>query len=418
MSVIQFILDLGASGMLPLIVLVLGLVFGLSLGRAFRAGVTIGVGFVGIGLVIGLLTGSLGPAAQAMVERFGIQLNVLDVGWPAAAAIAFASQVGAVVIPVGLLVNLVMLVTRTTQTLNIDLWNYWHFAFTGALVTAATGQLWLGVAAAAINAAIVLKLGDWTAKQVQEFYGLPGISLPHGLSAAYVPIALPLNALIDRIPVLRDIELDTDKIQQRLGVFGDPVMLGLFLGVVLGLLAGYDVKAVLQLGVSMAAVMLLMPRMVRILMEGLMPVSEAAREFLKQRFQGRDFYIGLDSAIAVGHPASIATALILVPITLLLAVIVPGNRLLPFGDLATIPFVVCMIAPVVRGNVFRSVLIGMVAIAVGLLMSTHVASLHTAAAIAAQFEIPAGATEISSIGDGANPLTWVLLQVARLFAGQ
>ncbi|HEY8418362.1 MAG TPA: PTS transporter subunit IIC, partial [Limnochordales bacterium] len=100
------------------------------------------------------------------------------------------------------------------------------------------------------------------------------------------------------------------------------------------------------------------------------------------------------------------------------AVIVPGNRLLPFGDLATIPFVVCMIAPVVRGNVFRSVLIGMVAIAVGLLMSTHVASLHTAAAIAAQFEIPAGATEISSIGDGANPLTWVLLQVARLFAGQ
>ncbi|HLT57497.1 MAG: galactitol-specific PTS transporter subunit IIC [Limnochordales bacterium] len=418
MSVIQFILDLGASVMLPLIVLVLGLVFGLSLGRAFRAGVTIGVGFVGIGLVIGLLTGSLGPAAQAMVERFGIQLNVLDVGWPAAAAIAFASQVGAVVIPVGLLVNLVMLVTRTTQTLNIDLWNYWHFAFTGALVTAATGQLWLGVAAAAINAAIVLKLGDWTAKQVQEFYGLPGISLPHGLSAAYVPIALPLNALIDRIPVLRDIELDTDKIQQRLGVFGDPVMLGLFLGVVLGLLAGYDVKAVLQLGVSMAAVMLLMPRMVRILMEGLMPVSEAAREFLKQRFQGRDFYIGLDSAIAVGHPASIATALILVPITLLLAVIVPGNRLLPFGDLATIPFVVCMIAPVVRGNVFRSVLIGMVAIAVGLLMSTHVASLHTAAAIAAQFEIPAGATEISSIGDGANPLTWVLLQVARLFAGQ
>jgi len=101
MSVIQFILDLGASVMLPLIVLVLGLVFGLSLGRAFRAGVTIGVGFVGIGLVIGLLTGSLGPAAQAMVERFGIQLNVLDVGWPAAAAIAFASQVGAVVIPVG-----------------------------------------------------------------------------------------------------------------------------------------------------------------------------------------------------------------------------------------------------------------------------------------------------------------------------
>ncbi|MBO8141617.1 MAG: PTS galactitol transporter subunit IIC [Firmicutes bacterium] len=415
MPVIQFILDLGASVMLPLIIFVMGIAFGLKAGRAFRAGVTIGVGFVGIGLVIGLLTGSLGPAAQAMVERFGIQLNVLDVGWPAAAAIAFASQVGAVVIPVGLLVNLVMLLTRTTQTLNIDLWNFWHFAFTGALVTEATGKLWLGVAAAAVNAAIILKLADWTAKPIQEFYGVPGISLPHGLSAAYVPIAIPLNALIDRIPVVRDIDLDTAKIQQRLGVFGDPMMLGLLLGIALGLLAGYSVQETLQLGVSMAAVMLLMPRMVRLLMEGLMPVSEAAREYLRRRFQGREFYIGLDSAVAVGHPASIATALILVPVTLLLAVIVPGNRLLPFGDLATIPFVVCMIAPIVRGNVFRSVLIGMVAITVGLLMSTSVASLHTAAAIAAQFDIPAGAAEISSIGDGANPLTWVLLQLSRLF---
>ncbi|QBS36621.1 MULTISPECIES: PTS galactitol transporter subunit IIC [Thermaerobacter] len=414
MGVIQYILDLGASVMLPIIILLLGAAFGLGWGRSFRAGLTIGVGFVGIGLVINLLVENLGPAAKAMVDRFGVQLDVVDVGWPAAASIAFASQVGAFVIPIGLGVNILMLLTRTTQTLNVDLWNYWHFAFTGALVAAATGSLPLGLIAAAINAAIVLKLGDWSARSVQEFYDAPGISLPHGFSAAYVPIAVPLNALLDRIPGIRSVVISPESIQRRLGVIGDPLVQGLVLGIALGLLAGYNAQKTLQLGITMAAVMLLMPRMVRLLMEGLMPVSEAARQFMQRRFAHRMVYIGLDSAIAVGHPAAIATSLILVPIAIGLAVIIPGNHVLPFGDLATIPFMVAMVIPVVRGNVFRSVIIGSVVLAVGLLIATNVAPLHTEAAIASGFQMPEGATLISSICDGANPLTWVLLKLMQL----
>ena len=52
--------------------------------------------------------------------------------------------------------------------------------------------------AAAINSAIVLKLGDWTA--LSSSLRLPGISLPHGFSLAYVPVAIPLNKLFDKIP--------------------------------------------------------------------------------------------------------------------------------------------------------------------------------------------------------------------------
>lgn len=415
MSIIRFILDLGAVVMLPIIIFVLGLILGQKPGKAFRAGITIGIGFIGINLVIGLLVNNLGPAAKAMVENMGVSLDIIDVGWPAAAAIAFASKVGAFVIPIGLAVNILMLVTRTTKTVNVDLWNYWHFAFTGALVTAATGSLPLGMVAAAINAAIVLKLGDWTAPMVQEFYGLPGISLPHGFSAAYVPIAIPLNKLIDKIPVINKIEANPEQISKRFGVFGEPVMLGLILGIILGLLAKYDAKATLNLGMSMAGVMFLMPRMVRILMEGLIPVSEAAKAFIQKRFAGKEFYIGLDSAVAIGHPAAIATALILVPITIFLALIIPGNRVLPFGDLATIPFMVAMVAPITRGNVFRSVLIGIIVIAVGLLIATNVSPLHTQAAIDAAFKFPEGATNISSICDGANPLTWILLKLMQIF---
>ncbi|KYO65271.1 PTS galactitol transporter subunit IIC [Thermovenabulum gondwanense] len=415
MSIIKFILDLGAVVMLPIIIFILAVILGEKPGKAFRAGVTIGIGFIGINLVIGLLVNNLGPAAKAMVENMGIKLNVIDVGWPAAAAIAFASQVGAFVIPIGLAVNILMLAFGLTKTVNVDLWNFWHFAFTGALVAAATKSLTLGMVAAAINAAIVLKLGDWTAPMIQEFYGIPGISLPHGFSAAYVPIAIPLNKLMDKIPGINKIEANPDEISKKFGVFGEPVIMGLILGIILGLLAKYDAKATLNLGMSMAGVMFLMPRMVKILMEGLIPVSEAAKNFMQKRFAGKEFYIGLDSAVSIGHPAAIATALILVPITILLAVIIPGNRVLPFGDLATIPFMVAMVAPICKGNVFRSVIIGAIVIAVGLLIATNVSPLHTQAAIDASFQFPEGASMISSICDGANPLTWILLQIMKIF---
>jgi PTS system galactitol-specific IIC component len=201
----------------------------------------------------------------------------------------------------------------------------------------------------------------------------------------------------------------------------------LVIGLLLGCLAwlgdtsvgnfGVQLQKILGLGINLGAVMLLMPRMVAILMEGLIPISESAREFMQRRFKGGEFYIGLDSAILIGHPAAIATSLILVPVTILLAIAMSAlrlNRVLPFGDLATIPFMVAMIAPITRGNIVRGVIIGTVVIFIGLMIATGIAPLHTAAALDAQFAIPENTTQISSICDGANPLTWLLLTFGQL----
>ncbi len=412
---------LGATVVLPIIIFILGLVLGAKPGRAFRSGVTIGVAFVGINLVIGLMWTNLSNAAQAIVQRTGASLTAVDVGWPSAAAIAFASTVGTYIILVAIIVNIVMLAINATKTLNVDVWNFWHFAFTGAMVVAATGNLVLGLAAAAVNAAIVLFLADWTAHGVQDFFGMPGLSIPHGFSAAYVPVAIPLNWVLDKIPGLKDLEADPEAIQKRFGVIGEPVILGLVIGLILGLIAFFtpaDLKTsiikTLQTGINLSAVMLLLPRMVGVLMEGLLPLSDAAREFMQRRYAGREIYIGLDSAILIGHPAAIAASLILVPIAILLAVILPGNRVLPFADLAVFPFMVCMIAPITRGNVVRMIIIGTIVIAVGFYIGTAMAPLFTTAAIDAKFSMPAGATQISSVCDGMNILTFVMLTLARL----
>ena len=140
LSTLKAIIDnLGATVALPIIIFLFAVALGAQPGRAFRAGVTIGIAFIGINLVIGLMWTNLSEVAQAMVKNTGIQRDVVDVGWPSAAAIAFGSAVGLWVIPLTLAINILMLAARLTKTLDIDIWNYWHFAFIGSYLFSVWG---------------------------------------------------------------------------------------------------------------------------------------------------------------------------------------------------------------------------------------------------------------------------------------
>ncbi len=421
-TVLKSIVDtLGATVLLPLFIFIFALILGAKVGRAFRAAVTIGVAFIGINLVIGLMWGALSGVSQALVTNAGISRDIIDVGWPAAAAVAFATDVGLWVIPVALLVNFALLLPGITKTLNVDIWNFWHYAFLGSLVTAVSGSLPMGLAAAAVGAAFMLFLGDWTAKGIQEFYDLPGISIPHGFTAPMVPLALPFNWLFDKIPGLNKVDADPDGIEKALGsTFGDPMVMGLVIGVVLGLIAYFSEFAgafvptlgkIIVLGVELAAVMVLLPRMVRILMEGLIPVSEAARTFMSKRASGREVYIGLDSAVLVGHPSAISTGLLLVPIAILLSIILPGNQMLLFADLAVLPFLTSQIAPMAKGNIVKMVFVGTFLMIFGFYFANAMAPVITEVAGGAGFAIPENAAMISSIADGFawTPLAFMLL---------
>jgi PTS system galactitol-specific IIC component len=305
-----------------------------------------------------------------------------------------------------------MLLTNTTQTIDIDIWDYWHFAFTGALAAILTGSQAIGILAAVLNEMIVLVLGDYTAPGLEKYNDLPGISLPHGFTTAFVPGAIVLNKVIDLIPGLNKVEIDMTTLQKRFGVFGEPMLVGTVLGVIIGIVAGKDVTGVLGLGITLGAVLVLIPKMAAMLMEGLIPISDAASEFISKNFQNRGkIYIGLDSAVGIGHPTTLAVSLVLVPLTVFLAVILPGNKVLPFADLAVIPWMFVLIIPVVKNNGFRALIIGFITLAIGLWIATDLAPMITQAAVNASFQIPPGATEISSICDGANPLTWAIVRL-------
>ncbi|MGK3722076.1 PTS galactitol transporter subunit IIC [Priestia megaterium] len=416
----QYILGLGPTVMLPIVVFILAICFRVKPGKALRSAVIIGMGFVGIFLIFNLLIESVGPAAKAMVDRTGIDLPVVDTGWPPLAAIAFASPVAPFVIPMVVLLNIVMIMLRWTKTVDIDLWNYWHFAFAGALVYSATGSFFLGLLGAAIATIATLKIADWSAPYIQKRFNLPGVSLPTLSSAVFFPVGVLGNKIIDSIPGVKKLKADPESIQKRFGVFGEPMMIGLILGILIGIIAGFSFDKVLQLGMNLGAVMLIMPRMVRILMEGLIPLSDAIKALLKKKFPDRqDITIGLDISVAIGNPAVISTALLMTPITILLAVILPGNKIIPLGDLSTLTVPMAMIVLACRGNIIRAVIIGIPVIIANLYIASYLAPLVTQVAKSIKFKFPEGASSlVNSFLDGGNPFRYwlVMLSQGNIFA--
>lgn len=79
-GVFQFIQGLGVSVVMPIVIFIIGCAFRTGVGKSLRAGLTVGVGFIGLNLVINSLLGtSLSPAVQAMIDRFGLSLSTIDV---------------------------------------------------------------------------------------------------------------------------------------------------------------------------------------------------------------------------------------------------------------------------------------------------------------------------------------------------
>ncbi len=410
-GILRYILDLGPTVMLPLVILFFGLALGLKPGKAFKSGLMIGIGFVGIGLVIGLMLNSLGPAAKAMADRFGMSLNVIDLGWPGASPMTWASSIAMVSIPVAILVNIVMLWLRMTKVVNVDIWNIWHMTFTGAILNIVTGSYWIGILGVVIHAAFSYKLGDWFSHDTQEYFGLEGIAIPHGTSAYCAPIAVVIDAIIERIPGLNKIEITSKKIEKRFGVLGEPVVIGLMLGIIVGFLARYNFKDILQLAVKVAGVMYLMPKVVKPIMEGLLPISTVAREKLSTKFKGEDYIIGLDPALLLGDSEVIAAGILFIPLTLIIAIIVPGNRVLPFGDLATIGFFIAMAVAVHKGNMFRTIISGFVIMFITIWISTQTIPFHTA--LAKNVGMLQPGTEVASLDQGGAPIVYILSQIFK-----
>lgn len=410
-DVIMYLLSFKPYVMLPLIIFTLAIVFKIRIKTAITSALTIGIGFIGIFMTIDYFVKIINPVIQALIARAGLQLNVLDVGWPPLAAITWSFKLAPLLLVLFMGINVVMLVFKLTKTVNIDIWNYWHVILAATMVFSVSDSLFLAVASSALSFILVLKLAEWSAPMVNKLSGMEGICIPHLSGIIYFPIGLLGDFIISKIPGLNQIDANPEKIQQRLGLLGEPMALGFLIGMALGFGAGYEVKQILDLAFSFSAVIFILPKMGGILGSSLIPISEGMKVFVQTKFPDRGVsYFGLDVAVLFSVPVVMVTSLLLMPVALILAFTLPGINFIPLGDLTNLLVPVAIICTATKGNIVRAFLVGIPVIIGNLYLASNLASFFTNLAAQSNYHITGYSGMFTSFLDGGNVYRGWLLQ--------
>lgn len=382
-AILNYILGLGAAIFLPVIMILLGLLMKMKLKKAIIAGLTLGIAFTGMNIVLGFMFDAISPAGTALVERTGLQLTAIDVGWPPMAAIAWAWPYALILFPMQIVINLIMLGFKWTNCLNVDLWNVWGKIFTASIVATVTGSLMLGLFAAAIQIVMELINADAIQKQTYNLCKIPGVTCTHPM-VLQAPLLGVLNRMLDFIPGINKVNMNAAQLKGKLGIFGENSVMGFIVGGLIAFMGGYDTKGILTISIQVATALVLFPMVAKLFMQALAPIADAISTFMKSKFKGREFYVGLDWPFLAGQPEIWVTAIILVPIELILAVVMSQfgmNSSIPLASIINVAVAVPALI-VCGGNLIRMIIVSVIAVPIYLAVATSFASMITDMAVA------------------------------------
>lgn len=143
-----------------------------------------------------------------------------------------------------------------------------------------------------------------------------------------------------------------------------------------------------------------------------MPITHALRAQVERRFPSRkNLVVALDTGFLMSHKSVIVTGLILMVVAVVIALVLPGNRVLPLGDLPNLISVMSISVLMFRGNVIRAVLAGIPVIITFLLISTHLAPLFTDLANQTSGFDAEGLGLITAFTDGGHQVRYLLFQL-------
>lgn len=70
-------------------------------------------------------------------------------------------------------------------------------------------------------------MADMTAPAFQKFYDkMDGISIPQPFCQSFVPFAIVINKLLDKIPGFDKLNIDSEGMKKKFGLMGEPAVFG------------------------------------------------------------------------------------------------------------------------------------------------------------------------------------------------
>jgi len=416
----KYLIDLGPVIILPALLFMIGLFTTRNIFKNLRNCLFIFLGMTGIALLITMFVNFFEPLSNTILINSLKEYEIIDAGWTLTEIVFLNSSLLLYIILGVFSLNLIMLLLRLTRTINIDLWGYWNFLLAGAIIYAITEVQWIAVLISIIVAAITFSLADIYASHIESYYGIRGISNTQSHIICWAPISHLVNAVMNKIPFIKKLHLFYCEIHYKLGFLSEPMIFGFLAGFIIGLITRYrtitlnlgtDILYALSSGLRLSFIMILLPRAVNLLMMGLVPAIDNLRSLIRRRITRRTIYIGIDSIVLVGHPSVIVLSVIIIPLTIFISTLLPGNRVLPSADLVIIPFLVVWAVTISRGDLIRSFISAVLIIPLVLWITTDMSQFFTSYLIKYEFELVEGYSGVSSMGASSNIFFWVLLQI-------
>ncbi|VBB05075.1 phosphotransferase system sugar-specific permease component [Lucifera butyrica] len=401
----------GAPVFVPVIIFGISKILKVNNKKAFFSALYAGVGLEGFTLLLNAFTPIITPVVKKMVESTGIQLPAFDVGWQATALVAYSTEAGMLFLGIGLCVQTVLFLTKWTTVFQpADLWNNYSYMVWGSMIYLATQNMVLALSCMILLNLYSLLIAELMAKRWSTYYNYPNCTIisMHNIEAAVFTVVF--DPLLNRFG-LNKVKLSPEQLQKKLGFFGEPVSLGLLLGLFIGIMGEFKELNTLAawgqvavMGIATSAIMAIFPRVAGLFAQAFLPITEAARKAVKKDAKARQWFLGINDATGYGESATLISGIILIPVMVLLALILPGNQVLPVVDLLALPFMVQGIVPLVNGNILKVLITGAVWFSAGLYMCSYTAPLFTQIAASVGVHLPVGALLITSFNILGKPL--------------
>ncbi len=422
-TVNQIFQTFGASVIVPIMIFIVALFLRVRPRIAMMSAFYAGVGLTGFTWIISAFTPVVTKIIKQMVNSTGIHLPVVDIGWQAGSLASFGSTVGLSFFVFGLVIELLLFAFGITKVfMPSNLWNNFGFMVWGTLAFYVTHNFWLSLSLSVFMLLYTLVLAETQADRWSEYYGVKNATVcsVHNMEQTIPAILLdPLWNLIG----LNKVKMTPDAFKNKLGVFGEPTTLGAILGVIIGILGNLGKLGtlaawgqILTFAIQLSAVMTIFPLVTGVFAKAFSPLAEgidkrrninvSSKEAEEKAaiYDKKRWFLAVDDGVGYGEPATIISGVILIPIMVVIAFLLPGNKTLPVVDLISIPFMVESIVAVTKGNILKVICNGIVWFSLGLYASSWLGTVYTGAISHYGVAIPAGIILITSFNLMARPL--------------
>lgn len=396
-KVFKPLIDMGAPTIMLVVLTIIALLFRVKISKALEGGVKLAIALTAISDVMNLLTNTFTPAMNQFVKHTGIHKDILDMGWAPLATITWGSPYTLFFLLVLIILNIIMLVTKRTNTLDVDIFDVWHSAFVALFCIFCGAPLWLATLLILVIGYLKIVNSDLMKPTFDDLLDAPSSNPMTTTHMNYMmnPVIMIFDKIFDKLfPWLDKYDFDSAKLNEKIGFWGSRFAIGVYLGIFVSVLAGYNFvseegwKQMFTLSFTAGACIELFSVIGSWFIASVEPLSQGITNFATSKFKGRTFNVGLDWPFIAGRSEIWAACNVLAPIMLLEAMVLPGNRLMPLGGIIGMGVAPALLV-VTRGKIIRMIIIGAIELPIFLWAGTLVAPFVTQVAHQVGAQIPA-----------------------------